>query len=224
MGEAEPLRERGNVGIGLSLSTLGPGIETAVSLARSLDVRGGFNAFSYSRTFNNDGISYNGSLQLRSSDVLVDWFPFHKILRLSGGALVYNGNKIAANASAPAGQSFTLGSDTYYSGNSNPVTGKGTLGFRKAAPAVLLGFGNPVPRTRHFVFGVEAGVAFTGLPRTNLALQGTACSDYAQTNCFDAATDPTILNDIQAQETKINNKAKYAQYWPIVGLSFGYRF
>jgi hypothetical protein len=89
---------------------------------------------------------------------------------------------------------------------------------------VLFGFGNLVPRTRHFSFDFDTGVAFVGLPQTKLALQGTACTDSAQTNCFSAATDPTIQNDVIAQQTKLNSKAKYAQYWPVVSIGFGYRF
>jgi len=214
----------GKVGIGVKVSTLGLGFEAGVALTHKLNVHGGGNFFSYSRTFDYNGISYKGNLDFRNGDLLVDWFPFGKIFHLSGGALIYNGNKINANASAPAGQSFTLGGTTYFSGNTNPITGTGNLSFRKAAPEVLFGFGNLVPRTRHFSFTVDAGVAFMGIPQTKLALQGTACTDAAQINCVDAATDPTVQSNIVAQQNKLNNKAKYAQYWPVLSMGFGYRF
>jgi len=223
-----PALERGNdlgkVGIGVRVSTLGVGFQTGVALTRKLNVRGGANFFSYSRTFNYNGISYKGNLDFRNGDLLLDWFPFAKGFHLSGGALIYNGNKINASASAPAGQNFTLGSTTYFSGNSNPITGTGNLNFRKAAPEVLFGFGNLVPRTRHFSFGFDAGVAFVGLPQTRIALQGSACTDPLQTNCVNAATDPMVQRDILAQQNKLNNKGKYAQYWPIISMGFGYRF
>ena len=214
----------GKVGVGVRISTLGVGFETGVALTHKLNVRGGANFFSYSRTFNYDGISYKGNLDFRNGDLLVDWFPFGKVFHLSGGALIYNGNKINASANAPAGQPLTLGSTTYYSGNANPITGTGNLSFRKAAPEVLFGFGNLVPRTRHFSFGFDAGVAFVGLPQTKIALQGTACTDPLQTNCVDAATDPTVQSNILAQQNKLNNKGKYAQYWPVLSMGFGYRF
>jgi len=70
----------------------------------------------------------------------------------------------------------------------------------------------------------DAGVAFVGLPQTKIALQGTACTDALQTNCVDAATDPTIQSNIIAQQNKLNNKGKYVQYWPIISIGFGYRF
>jgi len=214
----------GKVGVGVRISTLGVGFETGVALTHKLNVRGGANFFSYNRTFNYNGISYKGNLDFRNGDLLVDWFPFGKVFHLSGGALIYNGNKINASANAPAGESFSLGATTYYSGNTNPITGTGKLSFRKAAPEVLFGFGNLVPRTRHFSFGFDAGVAFVGLPQTKIALQGTACTDPLQTNCVDAATDPTVQSNILAQQNKLNSKGKYAQYWPILSMGFGYRF
>ena len=216
--------EIGKVGIGITLSTLGVGFQAGVSIAPTLNIRGGASFLTYSRTFHYEGLSYKGNLDLRNGDLLLDWFPFHNGFHLSGGALVYNGNNVTATANAPAGQTFSLGSDTFYSGNTNPVTGTGKLQFRKAAPEVRLGFGNLVPRTRHFSFGVEFGVAFMGKPQTKLALAGTACVDAAQTICHDVATDTTIQNDVIAQQNKINDKAKYAQYWPILSIGFGYRF
>jgi hypothetical protein len=222
--KAERGSDLGKVGIGVRVSTLGVGFQTGVALTHKLNVRGGASFFSYSRTFNYNGISYKGNLDFRNGDLLLDWFPFGKGFHLSGGALIYNGNKINASASAPAGQSFSLGSTTYFSGNTNPITGTGNLSFRKAAPEVLFGFGNLVPRTRHFSFVFDAGVAFAGIPQTKIALQGTACTDFAQTNCVNAATDPTVQSNIIAQQSKLSNKAKYAQYWPIVSMGFGYRF
>jgi hypothetical protein len=221
---AEKGREIGKVGIGVKISTLGVGFEAGVSIASRLNVRGGFNAFSYGRTFNYNGITYKGNLDFKNADLLLDWFPFRKGFHLSGGALIYNGNNVNATASAPAGQTLTLGSNTYYSGNTNPLSGTGNLNFRKVAPMALLGFGNLVPRTRHFSFGVDAGVAFVGIPQTKLALQGTACTDMAQTNCLNAATNPMVQSDILAQQKILNNKARYAQYWPILSMGFGYRF
>jgi hypothetical protein len=131
-------------------------------VARKLNIRGGFNAFSYSRRFDKDGITYNGDLNLRSGSALLDWFPFGGGFHLSPGALVYNNIGAKANALVPAGQAFTLGGTTYQSDTANPVTGKRNLGFTMAAPMVLFGWGNLVPRHKHFIFKFETGVVFQG--------------------------------------------------------------
>jgi hypothetical protein len=213
----------GKVGVGLKMSTLGAGAEVGISVARKLNIRGGFNAFTYSRGLNKDGITYNGDLNLRSAAVLLDWFPFGGGFHLSPGVLVYNGNGARANANVPAGQTFTLGGTTYQSDTTNPVTGKGNLDFTKAAPMVLFGWGNLVPRHRHFSFNVETGVVFQGAPRATLALAGTACQPGGG-SCVNAATDPGVQSRVLAEQIKLNNSMAPFKYYPVISLGFGYRF
>lgn len=215
--------EIGKVGVALKMSSLGAGFEMGTSVAQKLNIRGGFNAFSYSRGFGKDGIQYSGSLDLRSADLLLDWFPFGGGFHLSPGALIYNGNAAHANASVPAGQSFTLGGTTYQSDTTNPVTGKGNLDFVKAAPMILFGWGNLAPRHRHFVFSIETGVVFQGTPRAKLALAGTACQ-VGGTGCVDAATDPGVQSSVLAEQTKLNNSLSPIKYYPIISIGTGYRF
>ena len=109
--EAQPASERpghvgsSKVGIGLKISTLGVGIESALPLAGKLNLRGGANFFQYSRNITNDGIHYNGQLRFRSGEAHLDWFPiggFH----VSPGVLFYNGNQLTANAAVPAAMGF----------------------------------------------------------------------------------------------------------------------
>ena len=216
-------REIGKVGVSVGMSTLGAGAEVGVSVARKVNIRGGFNAFSYSRGFGKDGITYNGDLKLRSGSVLLDWFPFRGGFHLSPGALVYNGNGATANANVPAGQTFTLGGTTYQSDSTDPVTGKGKLDFTKAAPMVLFGWGNLVPRTKHFILKFETGVVFQGSPRAKLALAGTACQPGGG-SCVNAATDPGVQNSVQAEQTKLNNSMSPFKYYPVISIATGYRF
>ena len=87
------------VGIGLKISTLGVGIETALPLAGKLNLRGGANFFQYNRNITNDGIHYNGQLRFRSGEAHLDWFPFPLGgFHVSPGVLFYNGNQVPANA------------------------------------------------------------------------------------------------------------------------------
>jgi len=216
-------RESGKVGLSVGMSSLGAGAEVGVSVARKVNIRGGFNDFSYSRGFGKDGITYNGNLKLRSGSVLLDWFPFGGGFHLSPGALVYNGNGGTANANVPGGQTFTLGGTTYQSDTTNPVTGKGNLGFTKAAPMVLFGWGNLVPRHKHFSFKIEAGVVFQGSPRATLALAGSACQPGGG-SCVNAATDPAVQSSVQAEQIKLNNTLSPFKYYPVISIATGYRF
>jgi hypothetical protein len=209
--------------VGLRVSSLGAGAEVATSLIHSLNLRGGFNLFSYNRNFSHDGVSYKGQLNLRSGEVHIDWYPFGHVFHLSPGMLFYNGNGATGNASVPGGSTFTLGGTTYMSDPTNPIAGKGNLDFVKAAATALFGFGNLVPARKHFTFNSEMGVVFQGSPRTTLNLTGNAC-DITGANCVNAATDPTVRANVLAEQTKINNKLSPFKYYPVISFGFGYRF
>lgn len=210
-------------GVGLSASTLGAGIQAATSVTRKSNIRGGFNGFNYSESFNKDGINYNATLKLRSAQVVFDQYiagSFH----ISPGVLIYNGNQGTGNAAAPAGQSFSLGSQNYYSGAANPVAGTAAVTFNKVAPMILIGFGNMLPRNqKHFGLNFDAGVVFEGSPKAALNLSGTACLVSGSAGCL-SATDPTVQANVQAEQTKINNSLNPFKYYPVVALTFSYKF
>jgi hypothetical protein len=171
-----------------------------------------------------DGIHYNGTLSLRSVGVFYDQYligGFH----VSPGVLVYDGNGATADATAPGGQSFLLGSQTYLSDKANPVGGTGTLGLdRKAAPALLFGFGNLLPRSpRHFSVTFDFGVVFQGPPKVTLNLNGSACNSQGNV-CQDIRSNPVIQANIQSQQIKLNDSLAPFKYYPVVSLGFGYKF
>ena len=223
IGSSAPSSERGKVGIALKVSTLGPGLEAATALASKFNLRGGLNFFRYSRGFVNDGINYNGQLNLHSGELHLDWYPFAHGFHLSPGLLVYNANGATANASVPGDNTFRLGGITYLSDPKQPITGKGKLGFNKVAPTLLFGFGNLVPHTRHFSVNFDLGVVFQGSASTTLNLAGNACNTDG-TNCVNAATDPNVQASVQSQQRKINNDLSPYKYYPVISLGFGYRF
>ena len=214
--------DAGHVGVGVRLSTLGAGVEAAVSLTNRLNLRGGFNIFQYSRGFSHDGVAYKGQLDLRSGEAHLDCYPLGYAFHLSPGLLIYNGNGASATASVPGGSTFTLGGVTYTSDPTNPITGTGKVDFMKVAPTAMVGFGNLVPPTRHFTFNVEIGAVFQGSARTKLNLAGNACPNGF--NCVNAATDPTVQANIRAEQAKINNKLSPFRYYPAIAFGFAYRF
>ena len=209
-------------GVALSAGSLGAGVEGAVSVLHRSNVRVGFNYFSYSLsgTDSNDNLGYNGKLRLASAEALWDQYlvgPVH----ISAGALIYDGFQGTGNVHVAGGGSFSLNGVTYYSDASDPVTGTGMLSSRKVAPEVLLGFGNLVPRRRHFT--VNVGVAFQGSPNAQLNLGGSACAGLA-TGCAPISAQPAVQANIAAEQSKINNSLAPFKYYPVVRLSIGYRF
>jgi hypothetical protein len=210
-------------GLGVKASTLGVGIEAATAVTRKSNVRIGVNAFDYSHNFTQDGINYNGKLILRSVELLYDQYligGFH----ISSGLLAYNHNRGTATEVVPGGSSFTLGGTTFYSDRNNPVNGSGTVTLGKAAPMVLLGFGNLLPRsTRHFAVNFEFGVVFQGSPDAKLNLNGSTCNSLG-TACQAIGSNADAQSHITAEQQKLNDKLAPFKYYPVVSLGFGYKF
>ncbi len=211
------------VGAGVSFSLLGVGIAAATPLSLRTNLRVGFNMLGYSRSFQADGINYDGVLKLRSFETLLDWYPFRGSFHVTPGALLYNGNRLNANASVPANERFTLNSVSFVSDPATPVTGTGTLKFNPAAPMALFGWGNVVPRTKRLSLGVEAGVVFQGAPKTTLNLTGDVC-DLSEKHCAPISSDPMAQADIQAEQNKLTNDVNPFQYYPVLRVGFGYKF
>jgi hypothetical protein len=207
----------------VKVSTLGIGGEVAIAVSHRSNVRFGFNAFSYGHTFDKDGVTYGGTLDLRSAQATYDIFLL-KGLHVSPGVLFYNGNQVTANASVPAGQTFTLSNTSYVSDAADPVTGTGKLSLYKAAPMVLVGIGNLVPRnSHHFSTSFEIGAAYQGPPRVTLNLGGSVC-DSTGLFCRTISSDPTIQSNIAAEQAKLNKSASPYKFYPVVTFGVGYKF
>lgn len=210
------------IGVGVKVSTLGVGGEVAVAVSHRTNIRVGFNAFSYGHTFDKDGATYKGNLNLRSAQATWDLFPV-RWFHISPGVLLYNGNQVTANVSVPGGQTFTLSNTSYISDAADPINGTGKLSVYKTAPMVLFGIGNLVPRGGHFSSTFEIGAAYQGPPRVTLNLAGSAC-DSTGVFCRPVGTDPTIQSNIVAEQGKLNKSASPYKFYPVISFGFGYRF
>jgi hypothetical protein len=210
------------IGVGVKVSTLGIGGEVAIAVSHRSNVRFGFNAFSYGDTFVKDGVTYKGNLDLRSAQATYDMFLL-KEFHVSPGVLFYNGNQVSANASVPGGQTFTLSNTNYVSDAADPITGTGKLTVYKAAPMLLLGIGNLVPRSKHFSVSFEIGAAYQGPPRVTLNLTGSAC-DSTGLFCRSISSDPTIQSNIAAEQAKLNKSASPYKFYPVLSFGVGYKF
>jgi hypothetical protein len=62
-------------GVVVKASMLGVGGDAGVSLTRLANVRVGYNGLSFSKRFSYNGINYDGKLQFRSAEALVDLTP-----------------------------------------------------------------------------------------------------------------------------------------------------
>jgi hypothetical protein len=211
------------IGVGVKVSMLGIGGEVAIAVSHRTNVRFGFNVFSYGHTFDKDGVTYKGNLDLRSAQATYDMFLF-KGLHVSPGVLFYNGNQVSANASVPGGRTFTLSNTNYVSAAADPVNGTGKLTVYRTAPMLLLGIGNLVPRSSsHFSTSLEIGAVYQGPPRVTLNLGGSAC-DSTGLFCRAISSDPTIQSNIAAEQAKLSKSASPYKFYPVLSFGVGYKF
>ncbi len=234
--KALPIKPLSRIAIGVGVSPLGPQLQVATNLNRHFNLRGTGSFFTYSTNFTTNGINANAKMNLASAGASLDIYPFRAGFRISPGVLLYNQNRLTADALVPGGSSFTLNGNTFYSASANsatgatPINGTGFLGLHTTRPAftVTTGWGNVIPASgRHWSFPFELGVAFIGAPTLNVNLGGWVCLDQAQTHCYDFATDPNASParaDLQAQIAKWRSDLDPLKTYPIVSFGVAYNF
>jgi hypothetical protein len=242
------------VALGIGVSPLGIGLQLATNINGHFNIRGTGNIFKYTDNFTTNGFTANANLNLVSAGASLDYYPFHAGFRLSPGVLFYNDNQLTASTTVPAGSSFTLNHQTFYSGDptttpgATPIAGNAALGLNTTKPAftITTGWGNVIPRKGgHLSFPFELGVAITGAPSVNVNLSGTACeyetvttggsrpagvhSNATQLVCADLSdTSNPVSSDVQsnllAQEAKWRSDLNPLRTYPIISFGVAYAF
>jgi len=216
------------LGVGVKVGVAGIGFDVATPLVPTrLNLRGGATFFSYNLSeTTGDNLVANGTLTLRNSGIMVDWFPFRGSFRLSGGATVYNNKGFSGSLDVPDGNSFTLGNDKYYA--SGPLVGTGVFKLGgDAGGRVSFGWGNLVPKKGHrFSFDTELGIEFVSKPTVAIGFTGNVCTSTQGKGCEgaeNAATNPAFLTDVTAEQSKLQNDVNFLSFYPIVSVGIGYR-
>lgn len=202
--------QAGDLAATVDLGTTGLGLHLTAPLAPQLNARVGLNYASYSYDGNTSDVDYDFKLKLATVDALLDYHPFASGFRVSGG-VVYNGNKIEANAK-PKNGSYTLNGRAYPSA----LVGKldGNIDFRKAAPYLGIGWGNAVQATG-WGFGMDLGVTFQGSPKTSLTNSGCTAP---------ALVCAQLASDVAAENAKLADEVKDFKLYPVVRVGVSYRF
>ena len=223
----KPIRPFSTAALAVNFGSGGIGVDLATPLAQHFNLRVGGSFFSYSASFNSDGIVIDGDLKFRSGRASLDYYPFHGGFRISPGVTFYNGNNLNATTLVPRGQPFSLGDTNYYSSTTDPVHGTASFYLGKhVAPSITVGFGNMIPRSgRHVSFPFEIGFQYIDAPTITITLQGTACM-YANipASCSPVATDPQTQANLQQEEANINSDIKPLRFYPIISQGVSVRF
>ncbi len=200
MGMAHPAH------IAPQISTLGLGAEAGYRVDPHLGLRAGANLLTMNRSFDVDGIDYDADARLLSFGLLGDVYPFPDLgLHLTGGVRL---NLNRADVSATPTTAVTIGDTTYSPDQIGTLDG--SVEFNRLAPYLGVGwkgsFGDP-----NLIVGADLGVMFQGTPKVSLSSTGLL-------------TSPQLSADLERERAKIEDELEAFRFYPVVGLSVGYRF
>ncbi|NOQ46701.1 MAG: hypothetical protein GQ559_08540 [Desulfobulbaceae bacterium] len=215
------LAEQGNLDIGVKGGTLGGGVEMGVGLTDNLNLRAGVNylKFSFDSTISN--IDYEMEPEFKNGSLLLDWYPFSGVFRLTGGMFI-NNNEISLSGKPRL--------DTYLAGFEVPaeyahleyladtVRVNGTVDFNTLAPFVGIGWNSNRERTQGWGIACELGVLFQGAPSVS-TLSATADEPLGS-----YADHPVVVSALDQERQAIEDDLENFQYYPVASIMLNYTF
>jgi len=88
----------------------------------------------------------------------------------------------------------------------------GGIEIDQVAPYVGIGWGNPLTHHRRWGFTCDFGVAFISSPDVSLSADGTL------------ASDPAFKANLEKERNNLEEDMESFKYYPVIALSFFYRF
>ncbi|MCK5770733.1 hypothetical protein [Algiphilus sp.] len=219
-----------DIGAGVRASTLGLGAELSIGLLDRLVLRIPVSTFTYSDDVEEDGINYDGDLDLLTVGLFADVHVFGGAFHITGG-LASNGNELNLRASEATGnESFEVGSNTYVSDPDDPFELRAGIDFESVAPYIGIGWGNAVHAERNSVyFKLELGVLYQGSPQATASATGSVRdADTPLAPSFDVnSADPraqAFRQQLEAERATLEDDIDEYDLYPVLGVSVGYRF
>ncbi len=204
--EVESAKEGTRIGIGISGSTRGIGVDLGIGLSQKFQLRLGGTYFQFDQDFVLDvegqPFDMNADVDMRSLQLLADYYPFKgSSFKLTGG-LAYHLNERYSVQGAYAGEEvFSMGEIV--------IEGEdvGTLGvdvtYEKLAPYAALGFGRAVPKGR-VNFSFEIGSYYNSSP--NVEINGT-----------------NMFSEMNSQSEQLEQNMKDYRFYPVMMFRLGFK-
>ncbi|MFK7887682.1 MAG: hypothetical protein AB8G16_12560 [Gammaproteobacteria bacterium] len=202
---AAPAQADDDFWVGAKAGTLGLGLEATWRPVPYLDVRGGFNAFSYDDTRSESGVEYDAELDLSTfyatANLRVPLSPFRATV-----GIFSNGNEI--NLQSNDAQQFTIGDQTFNASDVGTLNGNVT--FDSVAPYAGVGLDFRMFDT--VGLHIDAGVLFQGEPQLALVADGLL------------ATDPTFQAELEQERADVQSELEDFEYYPVVSIGLSVNF
>ncbi len=191
---------------GPDVSTLGLGAQAGARFNDYFALRLGGSYFDYGFDGEFGGIDYDVDLKLQSAGAILDLHPFGSGFRLSAGVR-WNGNTVDF-ATIPIG-SVQIGDQTFTTAEVGRLDGD--VAFNAVSPYVGLGYVASLAGGR-FLIGFDLGMLYQGKPDIDLRASGLL------------ANDPTFIAELNREADQIEDDLEFLGFYPVVALSFVFRF
>lgn len=201
------------IAVTADVGTTGVGAHLVVPMESNLNGRFGGNYFKHNFSEKDGNVNYGLKGKLQTADILFDYYPITgSPMRVTAGAL-YNGNDVSAQAKPNADGNYTINGKTYKAADVGTLSGG--VNYRKAAPYLGIGWGNPIKAAPAWSFTADLGAFFQGKPNATLTSIGcTTSSIVCNTLAVDVAAE---------KESFRSDVAKYKTY-PVARVGMAYRF
>lgn len=201
------------IAVSADLGTSGAGVAVIVPMETYLNGRFGIHYFNTSSNKRAAAVDYASKGRLKNVDFLFDWFIVDRSkIRLTGG-VVYNASEIAATAKAGADGKYVINGHPY---NAVDVgTLNGVVDFRKAAPYLGIGWGNPISRAKSWHLMADLGVMYQGRGRAALASRGCVTSTVV---CR------AVAADVAADKASFQEELDSYKFYPVARFGMAYTF
>jgi hypothetical protein len=195
------------------LGTTGAGAHLVVPMETYLNGRFGINYFQHDFNKHSGQVNYELKGKLQTVDVLFDWFVReNSSFRVTGG-LVYNGTTMDATGKPDLAGKFTLNGVTYSAADVGQLNGR--VKFRKAAPYLGIGWGNPLAAGSRWRFNADLGAFYQGKGDVHLASIGCATSNKV---C------KALASDVKAEQLRLQEDISEYKFYPVLRASVSYSF
>lgn len=150
-------------------------------------------------------VKYDMALRVGGLNAFAEWYPFGGNFRISGGVTTV---RSPWSLDATTVSTYTLNGTSYPAADVGALEGE--IGMEHSvAPAILLGWGNPVRRGKHWGLVLDVGLAYVGREQLVLRADGPL------------ASDPGFRRDLAAESAR--HSSRHA-VWPVLKLGVSYQF
>jgi hypothetical protein len=201
------------VAVTADVSTYGAGAHLVVPMEKTLNGRFGLNGYSHRNDKSVSAIDYQLKTSLRSIDLLFDWYVLdHSAFHLTGG-LIHNNNQVKALGKPDADGNYIVNGYTYTASWVGKLEAEAN--FRRTAPYLGIGWGNPLTSKGTWSFMADAGAFLQGRPHTTMVNSGCTVSKEV---CA------TVSKEVAAERAQFNADLNVHKVYPVLRASLAYRF